>query len=105
MNDEDDDDLVALVPAAFATIVHGPDRKDAGAYDFEALQGEAVHVRANGFSYRGVLVGADEGELYLRGELRWVILPLHSITSVALDKPPRALGLPSDVLALDEDER
>lgn len=63
------------------------------AFTFEALKGETVEVRANGFSYRGVLVGADEGELYLRGEMRWVVLPLADVSEVRLARPDRsALG-------------
>jgi hypothetical protein len=63
------------------------------AHPFEALRGQAVLVRANGFLYRGVLVGADEAELYLRGELRWVVLPLADVTDVRLEPKARvALG-------------
>lgn len=63
------------------------------AFTFESLKGETVEVRANGFSYRGVLVGADEGELYLRGEMRWVVLPLAEVSEVRLARTERgALG-------------
>lgn len=63
------------------------------AFTFESLKGERVEVRANGFTYRGVLVGADEGELYLRGEMRWVVLPLSDVSEVRLERPGRvALG-------------
>lgn len=59
---------------------------DPAAFTFESLKGERVVVRANGFVYRGVLIGADEGELYLRGEMRWVVLPLADISDVQPDR-------------------
>ena len=73
------------------------DDKKPKPYDFAALKGVAVVVRANGFTYRGVLIGADDSDLYLRGEMRYLVLPLGDVTSVSPEKPPRPLGLPKDV--------
>jgi hypothetical protein len=108
-DDEDDDALGALVPTAFSRVVKRPSRDELPVYSLEALKGERVLVRANGFSYGGVLIGADEGELYLRTELRYLVLPLSSVTSVVpapADRGP--LGFSAELSALagaDEDER
>ena len=95
MVDEDDDrdrpldpdrdldrDLDDIVPVGFTSIVHKRLDDDPKPYTLESMKGEQVIVRANGFEYRGKLVGADEGELYLRSETRWVVLPLAIVTSV-----------------------
>jgi hypothetical protein len=99
-DDDVDDDLIGVIPAGFAAVVpkRGEgDPEELRPHSFEALKGEHVVVRSNGFDVRGVLVGADEGELYLRGEMRWVVLPLHTITSVRRQPPPdRPLGGPRD---------
>ncbi len=100
----DDDDIDEVVPAGFAVVVERREPPgDARPYTLEAMKGEDVVVRANGFTYRGRLIGADESDLYLRGEMRWIVLPLSSVTRVALeDKRPRHLGLPPDLEAGEE---
>lgn len=66
------------------------DDDDAPPFTFERLKGRLVDVRAGGFDYRGTLIGADENEIYLRAETRWVVLPLDRVTRVvAAAKPPR----------------
>lgn len=110
MVDEDDDEIVGpdSVPAGFAVTVASRERTELARHTFESLKGEKVIVRANGFLYRGVLVGADEGELYLRGEMRWVVLPLAHITDVVKDDAKDVpLGGPEKwdpARARDEDE-
>ncbi len=42
-------------------------------------------VRSNGFTVRGRLEGVDEDDVYLRGEFRWFVLPMSTITSVRRD--------------------
>jgi hypothetical protein len=63
-----------------------PKRTDDGEalppHTFELLKGRRVDVVANGFSYQGTLVGADESDLYLKGDLRWLVLPLATVRSV-----------------------
>lgn len=81
-DDGDDQDLGGVVPVPVVQVVGRRVRQDAPAWTFEGLKGTRVRVRANGFEYRGVLVGADEGELYLRGELRFLVLPLADVTEV-----------------------
>lgn len=94
--DSDADGLSLVIPAAFATAVKRDEPLPLEPHTFEALRGEVVVVRAHGFLYRGVLVGADEAELYLRGELRWVVLPLAHVTDVRRDQPNHVpLGLPA----------
>jgi hypothetical protein len=87
MSTDDDEDAAPLdaVPASFAVTIAPRDRAEVGRHTFESLKNEKVVVRANGFIYRGLLVGADEGELYLRGEMRWWVLPLAHVTDVAKD--------------------
>lgn len=86
----DDDELRDVVPVALGIEVPRRVRQDLPRFTFEDLKGARVRVRANGFDYRGVLVGADEHELYLRGDLRWVVLPLADVTDVRPDEPERA---------------
>jgi hypothetical protein len=73
------------------------------AFSLDELKGADVVVRANGFIYRGVLIGADETEIYLRGETRYVVLPLASVTDL---KPERSgghgLGFPVGMGPRDE---
>ncbi len=81
-----DDAFDDIVPAGFAAVVpkrFEPERLRP--HSFEALRHRAVVVRANGFVYRGVFAGCDEAELYLKGELRWWVLPLDTVTAVAID--------------------
>lgn len=85
MTGDEDDEALDAIPAAFAIKVEPRARTELARHTFESLKGEKVIVRANGFIYRGLLVGADEGELYLRGEMRWVVLPLAHITGVVKD--------------------
>ena len=55
-----------------------------GARDpLQALMGAEVIVHAYGITYRGLLAGVDETELWLRATLRWVSLPLADITRIA----------------------
>lgn len=77
-----------LVPSSFS--ITRPLRRDdddtrLGAFSFDRLRRQPVIVRANGFTVRGTLHGVDETDLYLRGELRWFVLPLTTITSVIKD--------------------
>lgn len=87
MTDEDDDGKEGLdaIPAGFTVTIAPRERTELARHTFESLKGDKVIVRANGFIYRGLLVGADEGELYLRGEMRWVVLPLAHVTDVMKD--------------------
>lgn len=55
------------------------------AFCFDRLRRKQVIVRTNGFNVRGMLHGVDETDLYLRGEFRWFVLPLATITSVITD--------------------
>lgn len=103
--DEDDDGLEDAVPAAFSRTVTRRTHDDLEPFSFEGLRGASVVVRANGFTYRGVLVGADEGEIYLRGELRYIVLPLSSVTGVRVERAEAPLGLPVTMRgSRDEDE-
>lgn len=88
-----DDDAGPLVPVAFAVTVQrrppdpSPDRPASG--PLEALRDVRVVVIANGVRYGGVLMGADETDLYLRGEFRYIVMPLHQVSSVVREEPDR----------------
>ena len=89
--DDDDggDDLADIVPASVSAL-RARRRDDDGArpltaHSFAALRHKRVVVVARGVTYRGVLHGADEHDLYLRGALRWFVLPLEDVRSVARD--------------------
>jgi hypothetical protein len=80
--------LADVVPVAFATrrLPQWQEHEERlRPWSFQRLRGQPVVVRANGFLYRGLLAGADEEELYLRGELRWIVLPLERVTSLVRD--------------------
>lgn len=88
MGDDDDDDVYdLLVPASFSVTLPKRDEEPSKlrAHNFEQLKHRAVVVIANGFTYRGVFVGADDEDVYLRGELRWWVLPLSTVTTVRID--------------------
>lgn len=95
---EHDEPLVdSALPVALAATRprRGDEPHELHTWSFEPLRGKIVDVRASGFDYRGELVGADETELYLRTETRWVVLPLDRVTSVEpADQRPRPLGGP-----------
>lgn len=53
--------------------------------ELERLKGKSVIVEYNGVTYKGVLSGADETDLYLRTTTDWVTLPMAEIGSVRED--------------------
>lgn len=96
VTDDDDDALHDVVPVPMTEAVGRRVRQDAPAWTLDGMKGVYVRVRANGFDYRGVLVGADDGELYLRGELRVMVLPLADVTVVRPESPGEARSSGSD---------
>ena len=88
----EDDVLEQLVPAAFLVVGHEREDGVLRAHSFETLRGQLVVVDAAGFLYRGLLVGADEEELYLRGETRWWVLPLATVREMHVAPPEVPLG-------------
>jgi hypothetical protein len=75
-----------LVPTAFAvTLPRRADTPPTRDDPWRALRRKQVVVRANGFDVRGRLEGVDDDDVYLRGELRWFVLPMSTITSVVRD--------------------
>ena len=58
-------------------------------HTFESMRGERVVVWSNGVRFGGRLVGADEDDLYLRGDTRYWALPLSNVSSVALEDDTR----------------
>ena len=53
-------------------------------YSFEEMKYQKVIVIASSFTYVGVLLGADETDLYLKGQFRYLVLPMGRVTSIRL---------------------
>ncbi len=53
--------------------------------ELERLKGKPVIIDYNGLTYKGVLSGADETDLYLQTATDWVTLPMAEISSVRED--------------------
>lgn len=103
MGEGDDDGMPPLdvVPAHFAVTKRkregrGPFGIDERFVDrLRAMKGAEVEVTSAGIHYRGLLVGADEQDLYLRAVLRWLVLPLDRVTHVRrVDDTARPMGGP-----------
>jgi len=54
-------------------------------FSFEDWKYKRVVVIASGFVYRGVLLGVDESDVYLKGEFRYLVLPMEKVTSIGLE--------------------
>lgn len=100
MGEGDDDGRPPLdvVPAHFA-VTKRKSASPAGEERFvdrlRAMKGAEVEVTSGGIHYRGLLVGADEHDLYLRAVLRWLVLPLDRVTHVRkIDDAARPMGGP-----------
>lgn len=50
--------------------------------ELETLKGQSVEVIYNTVTYRGMLAGVSDTELYLQTSMDWVSLPLEGITQV-----------------------
>jgi hypothetical protein len=93
--DAGDDDLTDIVPAV--VVAARPPRdlsapRAPSAPSFARLLRRHVVVVAGGITYRGLLHGADDTDLYLRGELRWFVLPLDTVRAVEPDAERPADG-------------
>jgi hypothetical protein len=60
------------------------ENKEVKEHSFDDLILKSVEVRSAGVLYWGVLIGADERSIYVKGRLRWIILPIDRIDSVRL---------------------
>ena len=54
-------------------------------FTFDKLRFKNIEVISTGILYRGVLIGADDTDIYMKGRLRWLILPIETITSLRLE--------------------
>jgi len=54
-------------------------------YSFEKFKYKMVTVTAGGLSYRGVFLGADDSDIYLKGTFRYLLLPLEKVSSIHSD--------------------
>lgn len=98
-DDDVDDDLPPLdvVPVSFSATKkrRDPVPEERFVDRLRAMKGAEVEVVSGGVRYRGLLIGADEQDLYLRAVLRWLVLPLDRVTSVhQVDEAIRPMGGP-----------
>jgi len=50
--------------------------------NIQRLKGQQVEVVYNGATYRGILTGASEDEVYLQTPTDWVSLPMEDISDL-----------------------
>jgi hypothetical protein len=86
-----DDDLGDIVPVPLLQPRPLREVQPLSAFSFSRLLGRRVRLRVNGFDVTGEFRGADEDEVYLRGELRFFVYPLASVSGLTLldDDAPR----------------
>jgi len=68
------------IEGAVSQSIVKKERTSLQAFSFESLKNKSVEVWARGFRYRGVLSGADEKDLYIKGLTRWWVIPLADIS-------------------------
>ncbi len=68
-------------------------------FSFDKMRFKRVEVRADGVLYRGVLIGADDEDIYIKGALSWIILPLDKVVSVHLEGQRPGLDDKKDIAA------
>jgi hypothetical protein len=73
---------------------------------------QRVEVRANGISYTGLFLGADDEYLYMIGPMSYLTIPMELVTSVRAEEASEAErihkeieGAPSRVTAQADDKR
>lgn len=60
-------------------------------FSFDQYRFKRVEVRADRMTYRGVFLGADDKTLYLKGNLRYLLLPMDLVQSVRLGDEEQGL--------------
>jgi hypothetical protein len=48
--------------------------------EIEMFKGQTVEVMANGFLYKGVLIGASDETISLQTPMQWLEIPMEQIT-------------------------
>lgn len=82
--DRDAGDATQDTAAPVADAASLPRKAAEGPRDLlEQLKFQDVVVWANAITYRGMLLGADDEELYLRTSLRYVTVRMDRITKIA----------------------
>lgn len=66
-------------------------------FTFDKLRFKKIEVMAAGILYRGVLIGADDVDIYIKGRLRWLIFPIETITSLRLEGQKESFNLRKSV--------
>lgn len=66
-------------------------------FTFDKLRFKSIEVVAAGILYRGVLIGADDVDIYMKGRLRWLILPIETISSLRLEGQKKSFNLRKSV--------
>jgi hypothetical protein len=62
-------------------------------FTFDQLRFKSIEVMSAGILYRGILIGADDADIYMKGRLRWLILPIETITSLKLEGQKESFNL------------
>ena len=52
--------------------------------DIQTMVGKKVLVTANGIIYSGELVEVSDVEVYLKGSMQWLSLPVSSVSDIKL---------------------
>ncbi|HYA85867.1 MAG TPA: hypothetical protein VEI57_02225 [Nitrospirota bacterium] len=59
--------------------------------DIQYMIGKKVEVSANGIIYSGELIEVSDVEVYLKGSMQWLSLPVSTISEIRLaeSEPPK----------------
>jgi hypothetical protein len=55
--------------------------------DIQSMVGKKVEVSANGIIYSGELIEVSDVEVYLKGSMQWLSLPVSSVSEIRLSEP------------------
>lgn len=55
--------------------------------DIQSMVGKKVQVSANGIIYSGELIEVSDVEVYLKGTMQWLSLPVSSVSEIWLAEP------------------
>ena len=56
--------------------------------DLQSMVGKKVLVTANGIIYSGELIEVSDVEVYLKGSMQWLSLPVSTVSNIKLAEQP-----------------